>query len=503
MKTTRRLLLKASALGSAAALSSCERVTNLLSRELGQGVPDELTVAQGKEIDPDFHLLSRATFGPRPGDLQKLKAVGRESWLEEQLHPKNLDDSLCDLRAGWFESLSFSPGDAYEFRREVLRDEITRHAMLRAIYSSRQLQEVMVEFWTDHLNIDLEKGDCVYLKPHDDREVIRKHALGKFRDLIRASATSPAMLVYLDGRDNKVRAGKGDKPNENYGRELLELHTLGVNGGYTQEDVLEAARCLTGWTVDLKGKFLSDMNLFRPARGVSHFKPEWHDNGAKTVLGQMIPAGGGRQDLEKLVDIVCSHASTAQFIATKLCRKLVQENPPPSLVQKVAEEFMKTQGDIKSLLRVLLLSEEFAASRGQLFKRPFRFIVSSLRGTAADSHAKKPLLDYLHRMDQGLFQHPTPDGYPDEESPWMGTLLWRWNYAFALAGNKLSSVSFNSRQLINGLGFSKASDTDMNRVFAHFIGRQPGDAESAAIQNMQDKSEALGAILASPAFQRC
>ena len=222
---SRRTFLKSAAVsGSAAALVGCDRASRTLTQFFGETVPEELHPAHGDEIDPDFHLLSRAAFGPWPGDLERVKQMGRDAWIEEQLSPASIDDTACDLRAERFESLYFSAGDAYEFRKPVLRDELTRHALLRAIYSRRQLHEVMVEFWTDHLNIDLEKGDCIYLKPSDDRDVIRRHALGKFSDLIRASATSPAMLVYLDGKANKVRKGKEDKPNENYARELMELH---------------------------------------------------------------------------------------------------------------------------------------------------------------------------------------------------------------------------------------------------------------------------------------
>jgi len=503
METSRRSLLKVAAMGGVSSLASCEQATSLLTGQLGQSTPTTVAVAAGEHIDSDFHLLSRAAFGPWPGDLQRIKTMGREAWLGEQLHPERINDTACDWRAEWFESLSFHPGNAYEFRKEVLRDEITRHSLLRAIYSRRQLHEVMVEFWTDHLNIDLEKGDCVYLKPHDDREVIRKYALGSFRDLIRASATSPAMLVYLDGRDNKVIKGGVDSPNENYGRELLELHTLGVNGGYTQEDVREAARCLTGWTVNLKGGMLADLNVFKPVRGVSYFKPEWHDGGEKKVLGKTIPANGGEKDLELLVDIVCEHPSTARYIATKLCRRFVHETPPESLVAQIATEFTQTKGDIKSVLRVLLSSDDFYASRGQLLKRPFRFIVSSLRASAADTHAKKPLVDYLSRMGQGLFQHPTPDGYPDEESPWLGTLLWRWNFAMALAEGKLPTVKADVPALAKALSLKKPSPEDANHLFSHFVGRAPTEVEAASLAPLQDRGEIFGVVLASPAFQRC
>lgn len=435
--------------------------------------------------------------------------MGREKWIESQLNPEAIDDTLCDMRAAYFEALYFEPADAYEFEKKALRTEITRHTLLRAVYSKRQVLEVMVEFWTDHLNIDLEKGDCVYFKIADDRNVVRKHALGNFRDLIMASAKSPAMLTYLDGRDNKVRKNSKDKPNENYGRELMELHTLGVSGGYTQDDVREAARCLTGWTVDLKTKMLDALNPFKPQRGVTYFNKDWHDDGAKKVLGHDIPAGGGEKDIEQLIDIVCYHPSTARYLATKLCHRFVSHTPPESLVTKISSEFTRTRGDIKSLLRVIFSSEEFASSQGQLFKRPYRFIVSSLRTVGADTHAHPPLMEYLQRMGQGLFQHPTPDGYPDEETPWLGTLLWRWNFSFALAGNKLPTVSVDPTALRKALGDGTRRKDEIlsasitSKLFAHCVGRQPADSELQSVQALAGSSDSLGVILASPAFQRC
>lgn len=499
MKLARRDLLKSVALGSSASvLASCDRITTSINQNwLGEGVPAHLHPAESADIDPDFHLLSRASFGPWPGEVASLKKQGRDAWIEEQLHPDSLSDTACDLRAERFESLYFSAGDAYEFRKPVLREELTRHALLRAVYSRRQLFEVMVEFWTDHLNIDLEKGDCIYLKPSDDRDVIRQHALGNFHDLIRASATSPAMLVYLDGKTNKVRRGTTDQPNENYARELMELHTLGVHGGYTQKDVYEAARCLSGWTFDPK-------RVFALNQGESYFRPDWHDDGAKEVLGQTIPAGGGQEDLKRLVDIVCRHPATAQYIALKLCRRFVSPTPPASLLQRVAAEFTRTQGDIRSLLRVILKSDEFLASRGQLLKRPFKFMVSALRAVAADTQADPSILEPLQRMGHGLFQYPTPDGYPDEELPWMGTLMWRWNFALALAANKQLGAKVNLQPLHKALR-QPGTKADLGRWFGYLIGRQPTEAELATLTQFSPDSSAsaIGLILASPAFQRC
>ncbi len=508
MKITRRSLLKSSALsGVVAILSGCERMVSEAGHLLGEAVPEVIEPSAGESIDRDFHLLSRAGFGARPGDLRYLRSIGRDAWLEEQLHPQTLRDTACDVRAERFESLSFPAGDAYEFRKTVLRAELTRHALLRAVYSRRQLFESMVEFWSDHLNIDLEKGDCVYLKPSDDRQVIRKHALGNFQMLIRASATSPAMLVYLDGKSNKVRKNTNDRPNENYARELLELHTMGVHNGYTQQDVIEAARCLSGWTFDARRTFALNQND-------AFFRPDWHDDGSKIVLGQAIPAGGGAGDVDALVRIVCTHPSTAHFIATKLCRHFVSLSPPPDLVEQTAETFIRTEGDIKSLLRVILKSEAFATSQGQLLKRPFKFMVSALRATAADTHADAGILEPLHRMGHGLFQYPTPDGYPETELPWMGTLLWRWNFALALSSNRQPGVHFDYKPLFRALG-GKVGSLDPSSWFAHFIGRRPSNEEVGAFETLRSdfgKQSAgspegvaamIGLILSSPAFQRC
>jgi uncharacterized protein (DUF1800 family) len=456
-----------------------------------------MSVAAGADIDPVFHLLSRAAHGPWPGDLDRVGAMGTAAWLEEQLDPQSIDDTLCDLRARRFETIWHDPGTCYEYKKPVLREEIDRHTLLRAVYSKRQLFEVMVGFWTDHLNINLEKGDCIYLKPSDDRLVIRAHALGRFRDMIRASATSPAMLVYLDGKENK-KSGPDDVPNENYARELLELHTLGVRGGYTQTDVREIARCLTGWRLRTGWR-----------KGTVFFEPALHDDNEKVVLGQHLPAGGGPQDLERVIEIVCSHPATARYISTKLVRRLVSYEPPTALVDRVAATFVATNGDIKSLLKTILLSKEFAASKGAKIKRPFQFVASCLRALGADTHAHQPLLEYLGRMGQGLFQYPTPDGYPDDADAWLGTLLWRWNLALALSSNELPSVDVDFDRIIRAIG-DEGSSSD--KLVAYFLGRAGTSdelkalAEYARARNIKGgaaHAELAGMIMASPAFQRC
>jgi len=511
MNSSRRALLKVLGLtGATLPLIGCERLISGVTQRMGESIPASLSVAEGQQIDPAFHLLSRAAYGPWPGDWDRVQTMGTQRWIEEQLAPDSIDDTACDLRARRFETIWHEPGTCYEYKKPVLREEITRHTLLRGVYSKRQLFEVMVGFWTDHLNINLEKGDCIYLKPSDDRLVIRAHALGKFKELIRASATSPAMLVYLDGKENK-KGSPGDVPNENYARELLELHTLGVDGGYTQSDVYEAARCLTGWRLRTGWR-----------KGTVYFDANLHDDGEKRVLGHMIPGGGGAADLDRIVDIACSHPSTARHIATKLVRRFVAEDVSASLVTRVAEVFTATDGDIKSLLRTILASDEFKAAKGLKFKRPFQYIVSSLRALGADTHAHQPLTEYLQRMGQGPFQYPTPDGYPDRAAPWLGTLLWRWNFAFALASNRVPTVTVALDQLADAIGTIGGNVNNglrLGRLVPYFIGRAGSAAELNALgdyvgaqpasdveKNAGDANhhaELVALVLASPAFQRC
>lgn len=492
----RELLHLAATMGLAVPLLGCERVISSVEESMGEGIPGRIAVAESPEIDPAFHLLSRAAFGPRPGDFEQLRLQGTDAWLNEQLQPENIDDRACDLRARRFEEMELDPGSCYEFKQSVLRVDLARHELLRAIYSKRQLLEVMVEFWSDHLNISIDKGDCIFLKPSDEKVVVRKHALGKFRDLIAASAISPAMLVYLDGKDNKKQGTHGI-PNENYARELLELHTLGVHGGYTQQDVFELARCLTGWRVDDGWK-----------RGTAYFDPALHDNGEKLLLGHRIPSGGGSRDLDVVLDIVCGHPSTAEHIATKLVARFLG-TPSPSLVSRTAGDFKSTRGDIKSMLKTILSSDEFYRSRGAKLKRPFRYVVSCLRSLGADTYAHPPLVEYLTRMGQPPFQHPTPDGYSEKSSAWVGTLLWRWNFAFALASNTVPSVKIDLEHLRSSLSLTGADSIE--RLFSYLIGRSPKHSELEPLKkyvatfgfiDQCRRSELLGLILSSPAFQR-
>lgn len=502
MKISRREILHSAALsGAALSLAGCNSIYSTAAKRLGQDIPEHVTLAgaTSDSIDRTFHLLSRAGYGPWPGDLKRVLGIGHDAWVEEQLNPEKLDDRLCELRARRYETIHLDPGTCYEFKRESLRKDLTRYSLLRSVYSKRQLFEVMVGFWTDHLNIYIEKGDCMNLKATDDRTVVRPHALGKFKDLIRASALSPAMLVYLDGKENK-KDGPYGIPNENYARELLELHTLGVDGGYTQKDVFEVARCFTGWR--LKDKW---------QRGKVYFDANLHDDGEKVVLGTRIAPGGGEKDVERVIEIVCSHPSTARHIATKLVKRFVCDEPPGPLVDSAARDFSSSGGDIKTLVRTILKDDDFKNASDTKLKRPFHFIVSALRSLGADTHASDELIEYLTRMGHGPFQYPTPDGYPDEAAPWIGTLLWRWNFAFALASNTVKGVNVSVDRLMQAIGTSEKDNEFHAQLFTHFIGRQQSADEKEALNaysakrtfvNATHRAELVGLILSSPAFQR-
>lgn len=505
MSLTRRHFLQAGGASALLASVGCDRFPDALKSLLP---PDRVSVdgpfrpPTSAEIDAVSHILNRLTFGPRPGDYERVRSLHADAdkaaalFIESQLEPAKIDDAFAAHSVRRLETLVEPLGELFEYKEKVLLDELTRATLLRAINSERQLYEVMVQFWSDHFNIDPSKGDAKWLKVADDRDVIRAHALGKFPDLLAASAFSPAMLWYLDGRVNR-RSKDSDKPNENYGRELLELHTLGVHGGYSQKDVMEAARCLTGWTV--RATEQSRFNL-----GKVEFNPRQHDKGEKVVLGHKFPdwpeglsadeqQQRGRGEVVRLLQLAADHPATAQHIATKLCRRFIADEPPKSAVDSVAAAFLKTGGDIRSTLRALFATAEFRETRGGKFKRPFHFIVSALRATGAETDAGQPIVDFLLRMGHAPFHYPTPDGYPEEASPWLGTLLWRWNFAVSLSEGRVGGTKIKADKLRDAFGGDAG-------LIAHLLGRKPTEAETSAYH---ESGTGLALILAAPSFQRC
>jgi len=517
MRLSRRAFLAL----SAGALAGCGKpadIRNTVRRFIGKPTASPLegalTAPAASEIDDISHVLNRLTFGARPGNYARVATIGAKTFIDEQLAPAKITDTLCErVIRHEFDSLADPESrlfprkadakdplvalfpamkdrgarvsDLYEMKEKVLLTDLTRATILRAVLSERQLFEVMVQFWTDHFNIDPSKGECRWLKAADDRDVIRAHALGNFRDMVRASAVSPAMLWYLDGRENR-RSSPSDKPNENYARELMELHTLGVHGGYTQQDVMEVARCLTGWTCRDKKKFF---------KGRVEFHAKDHDDGPKRVLGMDIPGGLGARDLDRVLEIVTAHPSCTKYISWKLCRRFISDDPPKSAVDETSRAFAASKGDIPATLRALFATPEFWANetRGVKFKRPFHFVVSALRTANAETNASNDLTEYLRRLGHAPFRYPTPDGYPEEATHWKSTLLWRWNFAAALAENRIKGTHIDLDELRARIGGNDA-------LLASIFGRKPTDSERAAFL---EPGAGLALAIAAPAFQRC
>ena len=550
-----------------------------------------------------LHALNRLTFGPRPGDLQKVMDTDVNDWIEQQLHPEEIADSVLDGKLGPLRTLRMSTRDLvqtfpnknlvktaaegkiplptdplirsiYEVQISILAErqkqdqaardgktldadikakmdkqnqdavaaqsdgilalqkekrmeailalppdqrrlfvtnirgaqrerllaelppdqreaflamtgqvnvvvsELQQAKLLRALYSERQLQEVMTDFWFNHFNVYLNKEADQYLVTAYERDVIRTHALGKFKDLLLATAQSPAMLFYLDNWlsvgpkspvavaalvANKGKPGKAIPGlNENYGRELMELHTLSVNGGYTQHDVTELARVLTGWTIQP----LEQGATFQ-------FDPKKHDPGDKVVLGQTIPENGVNEGLQVL-DMLAHHPNTAKFIARKLAMRFVADNPPPALVDRLAQKFLSTDGDMREVLRTLFKSPEFWSAKAYhaKVKTPFEFVISSLRATGTDLNNPGPLLGILNKMGMPLYLMQPPTGYSMAESTWMNSeaLIDRMNYALALSNGQVGGTNFDAGRLLalgtlTSRGFPRphSSDSDNER----------------------------------------
>jgi uncharacterized protein (DUF1800 family) len=328
--------------------------------------------------------------------------------------------------------------------QQVVQRDLLEGKILHAIYGNRQLEEVLTDFWFNHFNVFLDKGADRYLVTQYEREAIRPHVLGKFRDLLEATAKSPAMLFYLDNWQSvgpNAPQGRGPQAprglNENYGRELLELHTLGVDGGYTQKDVTEAARCFTGWSI------------FQPQRvGGFVFNRRAHDDSEKMVLGVKIPAGGGIEDGEKVLDIVARHPATAHFISKKLAMRFVADEPPDALVERMAQTFLKTDGDIRAVLRTMIESKEFfsAGAYQSKLKSPLEVVASAARALNADIDFAFPLANQVAQLGQPLYRKQEPTGYSNNSKDWLNSagLMARMNFALQLADNKVPGVKVDS-----------------------------------------------------------
>ncbi|NNL69988.1 MAG: DUF1800 domain-containing protein [Acidimicrobiia bacterium] len=421
------------------------------------------------------HLLNRAAYGPRPGDVDKVIRAGLSAYLDRQLDPGSIDDKETDSAVRSYSILGYSraelaqmmldrrilgrvkpaPESGLKATPEALAArakgrahalEVQHVALVRAISSERQLYEVMVDFWFNHFNVYMGKGQIRVLIPGYVEQVIRPHALGRFRDLLGATARSPSMLAYLD---NDQSVTPGSKPpegtfkepgptriptglNENYARELLELHTVGVDGGYDQQDVIEVARLFTGWSYDRLGDLPFRFN-------------EWgHDQGEKTIMGNRFPPGGGVKEGERLLDILASHPETMRFIGSKLCARFVNDLVPPGCVDAAMEAWAKTGGDIRAVVRAILTSPEFwdEANFDVKFKTPLEFVASAVRALGGRSDSTTLLSEYLNRLGQPLYLCEAPTGYPEEKEPWVnsGALVKRINFAMGLAAGRVQGV---------------------------------------------------------------
>lgn len=583
------------------------------------------------------HALNRLAYGPRPGDVERVKQMGLAKWIDLQLNPKEIDDKAVEARLNIYPTLTMTSAqlmaeypnpkqaakqaeqakqpptqeqmaqkqadgaitamardmdagsgggnEAAENsgmmanagpdadtpspmklnpatrgaggKKDVLGvdpnavpraisddskrpqrvvEELAMAKMTRAIYSDRQLQQVMDDFWLNHFNVFAGKGEVKWYLTSYERDVIQPNALGKFKDLLTATAQSPAMLFYLDNflsADPKAaqrlameramrqqRRGYPTRPqqaqkrqqrglNENYGRELMELHTLGVDGGYTQKDVTEVARCFTGWTIE------------KP-REVAQFKfdEKVHDPDPKVVLGKKIHAGG-MKDGEEVIDLLSKNPNTAKFISTKLARRFVSDTPPPELVDRMAKSFQKSGGDIREVMRTMIYSPEFWSRdtyRAKV-KTPYELVVSSVRALGTDVDTPMPLVQWVGRIGEPLYQCQPPTGYSDKAETWVnsGALLNRLNFSLALAGNKVRGSRSDVAALLGSDSEGDAKVT-LDRAVQVLLGEAaPGtvDTLQRQLENPQvvqaklddpvkqvDLGVVTGLVLGAPEFQR-
>jgi len=402
---------------------------------------------------PDPQELRQLLTQPEIRSLRTGTAQQRLAAFEALPEGKQ-DDVIAAMPAGLRQAL-FAAAPP-ELRRklemangpaQVVARDLMEAKILRAVYSNRQLDEVLVDFWFNHFNVFLDKGADRYLVTSYERDVIRPHVLDRFRDLLEATAKSPAMLFYLDNWQSvganspgaRIGGNRRRGLNENYGRELMELHTLGVDGGYTQKDVTEVARCFTGWTIR------------QPQRGGAFFfNPRLHDNGQKVVLGVVIPAGGGMEDGEKVLDILARSPATAHHISLELAQRFVADNPPASLVDRMAATFTKSDGDIRQVLKTMFDSKEFwsvEAYRNKM-KSPLELVASALRATNADVDFAFPLTNQIAQLGEPLYRKIEPTGYSNSSREWNNSagLLARMNFALQLADNKMPGVKVETAQ---------------------------------------------------------
>ena len=475
--------------------------------------------------DSAFHALNRLAYGPRPGDVARVAGDGVMRWIDRQLSPDRIDDDPLDRRERQFSILGYDRSDlaalyvaAQRQRRERKRagasdtmiekpdasaiaqtgrrlaGQFAELALARAALSERQLYEVMVDFWTNHFNVFFAKGADRFLTPDYIEHTIRPRAMGKFADLLIATAESPAMLFYLDNWQSVAR-----EINENYARELLELHTLGVDGGYTQHDVIDVARIFTGWS------------LRRPREGGAFEFHAWaHDGGEKQVLGVRFQAGHGVDEGIRLLKLLAGHPATMHHVSRKLCQRFVNDNPPDGCVDDAVAAWKRSGGDVREVLRAIFRGPDFWAVQNvrAKVKTPFEFVVSAARAVAAEPDTSPRLAQVVARLGEPLYLHVAPDGYAEREDAWVnsGALLDRMNAAVTLAAGKLKGVTValdsiastaDVDQLIAVID-EKILGGTMSENTKDVVRRQLADIGNPA----QARALAVGLAIGGPEFQR-
>ncbi|HEY0152625.1 MAG TPA: DUF1800 domain-containing protein [Longimicrobium sp.] len=483
------------------------------------------------------HLLERATWGVRRSELAEVLRTGTDAWLERQLHPERIEDASMPARLARFPAANATPAQLlrdYPRRQAMPRDSMLRDTsaarrrqggmapariladlagarLQRAVYTERQLEDVMADFWFNHFNVFFGKGAGRYLVGDYERAAIRPHVFGRFRDLLGATAAHPAMLVYLDNArstvaDSATALMTGRRPrgiNENYARELLELHTLGVDGGYTQRDVGEVARAFTGWTVPAAG--YGARRLQGEPRFV--FRRALHDAEAKTVLGRPLAPGRGIEDGTEVLDLLARHPATARHIARKLAGRFVADDPPQRLLDELAAVFTRTDGDLRQVTRALFRSPEFARARGAKTRTPFEFVAGTLRATEAEVRPSRELIQTLRQLGHLPYAATPPTGYIHDSAEWTsgGAMLARMNFALALSRGEVQGVRIDPARLLP----TAPSDPAMELARVFLPARETGTlvravAEDAArLPDAEARTaRALALILGSPAFQR-
>jgi uncharacterized protein (DUF1800 family) len=525
--------------------------TRIVVSLLALGVMPAVVGAQQPALTPRdsaFHALNRLAYGPRPGDVPRVAAEGVMRWIDRQLSPARIDDDRLAQRERQFAILAYDRGDLAAMYTEAQRERRERKlaaaadtmadkdaaspiaqrgrrlagefadlAVVRAALSERQLYEVMVDFWTNHFNVYFAKGADRFLTPDYIEHTIRPRAMGKFEDLLIATAKSPAMLFYLDNWQSvapgaapplplsaKRRRGQGAKRmptgiNENYARELLELHTLGVDGGYTQHDVIDVARIFTGWSIE------------RPQQSGDFAFHDWaHDRGEKEVLGVKFERGHDMDEGIRLLKLLASHPATMHHVSLKLCQRFVNDDPPDGCVDDAVAAWKRSSGDMREVLRAIFRGPDFWAATNvrAKVKTPLEFLVSAMRATAAEPDTSPRLAQVVARLGEPLYLHVAPDGYSEREAAWVnsGALLDRMNTAVALAAGKLRGVTV----VLDSIVAAGDADQLIGVVNEKILGgtmsentKQVLRREFAGIGDpAQARALAVGLAIGGPEFQR-